>query len=164
MDSFHQMPPDTPQKAAGERSRFEIASIVVPVLLSVVLAGIVLFQMKAIAQSDTAIATQKKQIADLTAQLAEVRGVAASEARTMAGDGTKTILADTTAIGGAQTVQNLLTQNSAARQYGTTLLGRAWILPRKIVPQSTDGSLGFQYAYLYPDGKVEGWFVPERAP
>jgi hypothetical protein len=79
------------------------------------------------------------------------------------GDGTRTILVDTSAAGGSETAARFLTNAIAARQYGPVVLGRAWVLPTKIIPKTTDGSLGFQYAWIAPDGKVDGWFQPQRA-
>jgi hypothetical protein len=106
------------------------------------------------------IASLTKNLSDATNEIERDR----QEIRTIwNGDGTRTILVDTNAAGGRETAASFMTNSMAAREYGTVLMGRAWVIPKKIVPQTTDGSLGFQYAYVSPDGKIDGWYQPQRA-
>lgn len=42
-------------------------------------------------------------------------------------------------------------------------IGRCWILPGRIIPESSDGDLGFLYGYINPDGSTSGWYTAARA-
>lgn len=41
--------------------------------------------------------------------------------------------------------------------------GPIWVIPRRIVPQVVDGILGGVYGYALPNGKIDGWYAPQRA-
>lgn len=80
------------------------------------------------------------------------------------GDGTRTIIVSTFLPGAREMMANFMSNSMAARNspYGLTMLGAALVIPRRVMPTTTDGNLGFQYAYLGADGKIEGWFQPQK--
>lgn len=80
------------------------------------------------------------------------------------GDGTKTIIVSGFSPGAGEMMASFMQNALIARgsSYGLTMLGPALVIPRRVLPTTTDGSLGFFYAYLGADGKIEGWFQPQK--
>ena len=105
-------------------------------------------------RSDLAVTVQEttKEITELRQNVLGEKQMTEECNRVVLGDGAKTILMD---------------RNHPYGQYvppGTQLPagyipGPVWIVNRRIVPHTMDGTLNGIYAYQRPDGSVDGWYL-----
>ncbi len=70
----------------------------------------------------------------------------------LAGDGTQTILIDVNHPYGNYS------SFAPAVTFLRAIPGPVWIIPRRVVPSTLDGTLNGAYAYRHQDGTMDGWF------
>jgi hypothetical protein len=101
-------------------------------------------------QIDAIRATYDKQLGDLQTTINEQTKEISDCRKTVVGDGTATILMDMNHPYGKFV-------SPAAQLPPGYIPGPVWIVPRRIVPRTMDGTLNGAYAYLHSDGTMEPW-------
>jgi hypothetical protein len=156
--------------------------VVFGMFLGLIPGAIKLDQMRR--QVDAERADYQKLNAAATKQLAELRSAIDDEAQKHAadkadcqnavlGDGARTILVDQNHpygppqqnfFGALVTIPGA-EESAAARKLGVIAVGPGpiWVIPRAITPRVVDGVLGGAYTHVWPDGRSDGWKIPQRA-
>lgn len=80
-------------------------------------------------------------------------------------DGARTLIVDMTAPHADFARVNFVNiSNQGGLRDGNLLrIGRTLVLPGHVVPETSDGDLGYVYGYIAPDGRMSGWFPMSRA-
>jgi hypothetical protein len=121
--------------------------------------------------------TATERIASMQAEYTALNNLAGIRAETLrdmqsaclkvdGSDGTRTILLDVTSQGADTARVNFIDMSVSgglSSADGLLRIGRALVIPGHVVPQSTDGDLGYLYGYIDSSGKMDGWFTPDRA-
>lgn len=102
---------------------------------------------------DVTITQTSKELTDLRATVAKLNAKTADCNSVLLGDGTKTLLMDVNHPYGkfVSVLENL------PPGY---LPGPVWIINRRVTPRTMDGTQNGKYAYMHPDGSMEGPFSP----
>jgi hypothetical protein len=117
-------------------------------LIVMITAGLKVYRLDR--QIDAIRATYDKQLGDLQTTINEQTKEISNCRKTVIGDGTATILMDVNHPYGKFV-------SPAAQLPAGYIPGPVWIVPRRIVPRTMDGTLNGAYAYLHSDGTMEPW-------
>jgi hypothetical protein len=102
-------------------------------------------------ETEAAAASTAKEVSELRQSVEKQTEIVALYHHMMSGDGTKTILMDRNHPYGKYV-------SPAAVLPPGYVPGPVWIIPRRVVPQTMDGTLNGAYAYQLPDGTLDGWY------